>query len=594
MRMRTALRLSLLLVSLPAFTQWIGRPAPEWEKEFQAWVADVHKHVYPNSFGRDLQHRQIEMQACRNEFVSLQLGVRSPEPVLVLTVRVSDLASPSGSIDSKSIRVRYPGLIPVDENAQYTPDPLWEVPSVSLAAFQSQGVWIDFQVPARARPGAYRGVVEVLKNGQVAAQFQLSLQVLPVTLPEPSGYHCYLNILVDPASVARFNKLPLWGEQHWQRLEKYVRDLAAHGQKTITAFIVDDPWNSVTGFPVRSLVEWKNNGEWKADGSRQLTFDFSQFDRFIRKCLNAGISDHIQAWSPMVQPHSDYSMIAYTDKLAGQTRRLRLAAGSPDYQLVWGAFVRAFQEHLRRQNWLDRTYLAFDEIASGVLDRVVPLFHEAAPDLKLMISGGDEEGRYMAESRELAFHYGYYSPGSGIQLPDIPARRKAGRRSLLYTAVTPLYPNTFLFSDPLESRYLGWIVWKWDFDGYIRWAWNFWPATLWDQPFFTWHSGDMFFVYPGPDGPVDSIRWEMLRQGLEDYECLWLAREGLDEMSSEGRNLEFVRKGREALARAVELATQQFDRHKIPRDPIPARMDEARRMVNQVLIELAALRQQTN
>jgi len=198
----------------------------------------------------------------------------------------------------------------------------------------------------------------------------------------------------------------------------------------------------------------------------------------------------------------------------------------------------------------------------------------------------------MAESRELAFHYGYYSAGSGLQLPDIPARRKAGKRTLLYTAVTPIYPNTFIFSDPLESRYLGWAVWKWDFDGYIRWAWNFWPATLWDQPNFTWHSGDMFFVYPGPDGPVDSIRWEMLRQGLQDYECLWLARKGLGDLGSDRRHAEFVQKSREALAKAVDLATQQFDRDKIPRDPIPARIDEGRRLVNQVLIELEGRQQQ--
>ena len=590
MRMPTVFRLSLILVSLPAFAQWIGRPEPAWEKEFQVWVADIHKRVYPNSFGRDLQIRQIEMQACRNEFVSFQLAVRSPEPVRNLSVRVSRLASADGEIDAKLIRVRYPGLIPVDENAQYTPDPLWDGPSVDLEAHQSQGVWIDFQVPRDARPGAYRGAVKVLRNGRTAAQFQLSLQVLPADLPEPSGYHCYLNILVDPSSVARFHQLPLWGNEHWRQLESYVRDLAAHGQKTITAFIVDDPWNSVTGFPVRTLIAWKHSGEWKPGGANRWTFDFSAFDRFVQMCLDAGIQDHIEAWSPLVQPHTDFSVITYSDTAANQSRKLRLQAGSSEYVQVWGAFVREFQEHLRRQGWLDQTYLAFDEISTGVLDRVVPLFHNTAPELKLMISGGDEAGRYMAESRELAFHYGYYSSGSGVQLPDIPARREAGKRSLLYTAVTPLYPNTFLFSDPLESHYLGWIVWKWDFDGYIRWAWNFWPATLWDQPFFTWHSGDMFFVYPGPHGPVDSIRWEMLRQGLEDYECLWLARKGLDEMSSAGRNTELVRKGREALARAVELATQQFDRDKIPRDPIPARMDEARRMVNRVLIELAAPR----
>src|SRR4051794_29856890 len=59
--MRTGLTCLLLSLSTAASAQWIGRPAPAWENEFQAWVADVHKHVYPNSFGRDLQNRKIEL-----------------------------------------------------------------------------------------------------------------------------------------------------------------------------------------------------------------------------------------------------------------------------------------------------------------------------------------------------------------------------------------------------------------------------------------------------------------------------------------------------------------------------------------------------
>ncbi len=129
------LRMSPILICLPAMSQWFGRAAPSWEKEFQVWVADIHKRVYPNSFGRDLEARHIEIQACRNEFVSFQLGVRSPEPVTSLSIRASDLVSAGGKIDSTSIRVRYPGLMPVDENAQYTPNPLWELPSVGLSPF---------------------------------------------------------------------------------------------------------------------------------------------------------------------------------------------------------------------------------------------------------------------------------------------------------------------------------------------------------------------------------------------------------------------------------------------------------------------------
>ena len=164
-----------------------------------------------------------------------------------------------------------------------------------------------------------------------------------------------------------------------------------------------------------------------------------------------------------------------------------------------------------------------------------------------------------------------------------PARRKAGKRTLLYTMVAPLYPNTFLFSDPHESRYLGWIIWKWDFDGYLRWAWNFWPESLWDQPRYIWHSGDMFFVYPGPVGPVDSIRWEMLRKGIEDYECLWLARERIAKLRAGGRRADLAKKCEEDLARAVELATRQFDRPQSPRIPVETRLDEGRRILNEIL-----------
>jgi sialidase-1 len=316
-----------------------------------------------------------------------------------------------------------------------------------------------------------------------------------------------------------------------------------------------------------------------------MQFDFANFDRFVETSLAAGTRDHIEAWSPLVQPHSERSVIAYTDTNTGQSRRLALPAGSDNYKAVWGRFARAFEEHLRAKGWLDKTYLAFDEISTEVLDRVVPFFRQSAPGLKMMISGGDEKGRYAADSREFAFAYESWEH-AGEVMPDIEARRRNGLRTLLYTAVNPVYPNTFIFSAPLESRYLPWIVWKWGFDGYIRWAWNFWPAALWDQPFYTWPSGDMFLVYPGPDGPVDSIRWEMLRQGMQDYECLWMARESLDALEKSGRDPQLVKRGRADIARAVALATRQFNRKEAPWAPQWARMAEARQIVNRLLVDL--------
>ena len=33
-------------------------------------------------------------------------------------------------------------------------------------------------------------------------------------------------------------------------------------------------------------------------------------------------------------------------------------------------------------------------------------------------------------------------------------------------------------------------------------------------------AGDPWIVYPGSDGPLDSIRWEAMRDGVADYELL--------------------------------------------------------------------------
>ena len=92
-----------------------------------------------------------------------------------------------------------------------------------------------------------------------------------------------------------------------------------------------------------------------------------------------------------------------------------------------------------------------------------------------------------------------------------------------YTACMPYYPNTFLFCSLRESRLLAWLAWSYGFDGYTRWAVNAYPENVWEQPNYKWHSGDMYFVYPGPAGPLDGMRWELMRQGIQDYEALRIA-----------------------------------------------------------------------
>ena len=72
-------------------------------------------------------------------------------------------------------------------------------------------------------------------------------------------------------------------------------------------------------------------------------------------------------------------------------------------------------------------------------------------------------------------------------------------------------------------------------------------------------------IRPDPDGPVSSIRFELLREGIEDYEYLWLLRSNGDEefaedilkslvvdVSTFSRNAAELLAARERMARRIE------------------------------------------
>src|SRR5690606_9897614 len=76
--------------------------------------------------------------------------------------------------------------------------------------------------------------------------------------------------------------------------------------------------------------------------------------------------------------------------------------------------------------------------------------------------------------------------------------------------------NMFTFSPPAESVWAGWYTAASGFDGFLRWAYNSWTQSpLTDTRFISWPAGDTYQVYPGP---LSSVRFEKLIEGIQDYE----------------------------------------------------------------------------
>ena len=82
-------------------------------------------------------------------------------------------------------------------------------------------------------------------------------------------------------------------------------------------------------------------------------------------------------------------------------------------------------------------------------------------------------------------------------------------------------------------RVLHWINYSEDLVGYLHWGFNYWQGEAFGPPTEKYGPGDTHLVYPGPNGPLDSIRWELERESAEDYEYLKLLEESVANIKSE-------------------------------------------------------------
>jgi hypothetical protein len=134
---------------------------------------------------------------------------------------------------------------------------------------------------------------------------------------------------------------------------------------------------------------------------------------------------------------------------------------------------------------------------------------------------------------------------------DILKRIGGGREVWWYVSNTPPRPygNFFVDFAGIEHRILFWQAWALGIRGMQYWNVDYIPA--WQNPEkdlldSTPVNGDGVLVYPGPEGPVNSIRWEIIRDGVEDYDYLSLFMDRRNKLLEQG--------GQEALlSRAAEV-----------------------------------------
>jgi hypothetical protein len=366
-------------------------------------------------------------------------------------------------------------------------------------------VWLTIDIPADASAGEYVGMIEVnsLKD---KTTLKVAVTVQGMTLPEPTDWKFRLDLWQNPWVLAQYYNVTPWSPEHKTLLKNHVKMYADAGGKFITTYAVHSPWSDNSYMIEGTMIEWvkKKDGTWK--------FDYSIFDQYVDMCIEAGINKAITVYTPIPWGFR----FRFMDEKSGNYIFEEWSPGSDDFKAHWNVFLSDLKAHLIQKGWFNMTYLGINENPLEHTLAAIKVIKEHSGDWKITYAGD-----WHIELASLVDDYSTvieHEPSRS----DIKARSANRLTTTFYVCCTPARPNNFVFSPPIEGRYLGWYAMAYGYDGFLRWAYDAWTADpVRDARHTMWPAGDCYFVYPGANS---SIRFEKLKEGIQDYEKIRILR----------------------------------------------------------------------
>jgi hypothetical protein len=308
------------------------------------------------------------------------------------------------------------------------------------------------------------------------------------------------------------------------------------------------------------LADWPGAmvSAWEA-GNVPVKLDFTRFDDVIGRYQPLGLT------ATTVNVPS----AGYDQPEEAALKQLR--------QSGTAAVAGAWEQHLREKGWLPMayTYMADEPEPKffPTLNAILAEVHRGAPDLANMMTarGAGAPGLHNVDiwCPEV---YSFNPEGA-------KAEQAKGREVWWYVAFSTRhpFPNYWIDYPALDCRVHFWMSWKHKLDGILYWSMNYRTWDAWKTGMcYPGANGDGHLTYPAKDGGVvDSIRWEAIRDGAEDYEYFWLLNEAVKMAEKQGIGGDLIAHAKRLLAIDDNVVRSFKDYNPDPKALIAARNDMA-------------------
>ncbi len=496
-----------------------------WHESIMVKV--MRNHQAPGGAARPV----INLTVAKDEYEATQVVCVSRGRLSGVSLSAEDLIGAAATIPASQIEINPVGYVRTASPPGEIPDILLPNRKVDVLPGRVQSFWVTVHVLRDVPAGRYRGSLRFTATGIEPINIALRLTVYDFALPVER--HLRTLFMFRP----QFLSTPYGSEQWWKVLKAYAKEYMRARLSwglhvtpgTLPRVIRDGAQFKVEGFD-----DWAQRTEKVIREFASNTFPVLRFPAFPPDVR----------WEPPREGHGRGDLNI-----------------TPEVEAVWRAWHQEQQAALERKGILRKCYafLVDEPVPEAIpnVKRLAQMTKAGAPDIKVLVTVaptpdlfGLVDIWYVTRTWPFFWSIERISDVVPSMVPPLP---ESGTSSWNFDKAMKAirerqavgdefwwgeFSCSELMAEAMEHRMLLWSTWRFGVQGLLFWSVNLWTENTWkgwDDASLTMRwprsfpaSGNGVLLYPGISGdlpPVRSIRWELLREGMEDFEYLYLVQQ---------------------------------------------------------------------
>ena len=379
--------------------------------------------------------------------------------------------------------------------------------------------------------GNHEIIISVLDaNNLVLAKTTYRLEILDEELPKLPIFNINW---IHYDCISNYYKVPVFSEEFNLLFDEYVKNMLSHGINSILVPLFTPPLDTAIGKERKTaqLVKIELVGG-------RYEFNLNPLRIFLRRMRALGVkyfefSHLFTQWGGKACP----KVIATLNGEEKQIFGWNTPSDSPEYisflTELLPKIVKLTEEEEIKED-------CFWHITDEPSESAILLYSKLKETVQNLV--GD------MEIIDALSEYDFYAKKL-VTIPIVETTKfkdfqgKCDKFAVYYCyTIQKDLSNRFISLPGLRTRILGLQCYMHGVAGFLHWGYNFWNSSVSRSTVNPWlvndsvgayPAGDAFVVYPGENGPLDSLRLEILSDGWQDYRIAMLAERYTDRATIE-------------------------------------------------------------